>query len=158
MRLRLLGTGVAIAALTSATHTQPAGSATAFEAETLKHFQALLQLDTSSPPGNEIRAVDYLKSVLVAEGIPFEVFAKDPQRPNLVVRMKGNGKKRPLLVMGHTDVVTVDAKKWSHPPFGAVIDDGYVYGRGAIDDKDNLVASLMMVLPSSAGTSRSTAM
>ena len=66
----------------------------AFEAETLKHFQALLQRDTSSPPGNEIRAVEYLKEVLDAEGIPYQLFAKDPQRPNLVVRMKGNGKKK----------------------------------------------------------------
>ena len=66
--------------------------------------------------------------------------------PNLVARLKGNGKKRPILVMGHTDVVTVDPAKWTHPPFGAVRDGGYVYGRGAVDDKDNLVAGLMMML------------
>ena len=78
-----------------------------------------MQADTSSPPGNEIRAVEYLKKVLDAEGIPYQVFAKDPQRPNLVVRIKGNGKKRPVLVLGHTDVVTVDAKKWTFPAFGA---------------------------------------
>jgi acetylornithine deacetylase/succinyl-diaminopimelate desuccinylase-like protein len=118
----------------------------AFEAETLAHYQALVQIDTSSPPGNEIRAVDYLKQVLQKEGIPFQVFAKDPQRPNLVARLKGNGKKRPILVMGHTDVVTVDPKKWTHPPFGAVREGGYIYGRGTVDDKDNLVATLMLVL------------
>ncbi|MGE0866487.1 MAG: peptidase M20, partial [Vicinamibacterales bacterium] len=77
------------------------------EAETLLHFQELLKRDTSSPPGNEVRAVEYLKQVLDKEGIPYQVFAKDPQRPNLVARIKGNGKKRPILVMGHTDVVTV---------------------------------------------------
>ena len=93
--------------------------ASAIEAETLQHFQALLQLDTSSPPGNEVLAVDYLKQVLDKEGIPYQVFASDPKRPNIVVRIKGNGKKKPLLVMGHTDVVTVDPKKWTHPPFGA---------------------------------------
>ena len=118
----------------------------AFEAETLQHFQALLRLDTSSPPGNEVRAVEYLKQVLEKEGIPVQVFAKDPQRPNLVARIKGNGKKRPLLVMGHTDVVTVDPSKWTHPPFAAERDGGYVYGRGTVDDKDNLVATLMLVL------------
>ena len=118
----------------------------AIEAETLQHFQALLRLDTSSPPGNEIVAVDYLKGVLEKEGIPAQVFARDPKRPNLVVRIKGNGKKRPLLVMGHTDVVTVDPQKWTHPPFAAVRDGGYIYGRGSVDDKDNLVASLMLVL------------
>ena len=90
--------------------------------------------------------MDYLKQVLDKEGIPYQVFAKDPQRPNLVARLKGNGKKRPILVMGHTDVVTVDPAKWTFPPFGATRDGGYVYGRGTIDDKDNLVASLMLVL------------
>jgi len=117
-----------------------------FESETLEHFQALIQRDTSSPPGNEIRVVEYLRQVLDREGIAYQVFAKDPQRPNLVARLKGNGKKRPLLVMGHTDVVTVDPAKWTFPPFGARRDGGYVYGRGTVDDKDNLVAALMVVL------------
>ena len=118
----------------------------ALEAETMQHFQALMRLDTSSPPGNEIRAVDYLKQVLDKEGIANQVFAKDPKRPNIVARIKGSGKKRPILVLGHTDVVTVDPAKWTHPPFGAVREGGYVYGRGAVDDKDNLVAALMMML------------
>ena len=112
----------------------------------MQHFQALLRLDTSSPPGNEIRAVEYLQQVLKSEGISYQVFAKDPQRPNLVARIKGNGKKRPVLVMGHTDVVTVDPKKWTFPPFSATRDGGYVYGRGAIDDKDSVVAGLMLML------------
>jgi acetylornithine deacetylase/succinyl-diaminopimelate desuccinylase-like protein len=112
----------------------------------MEHFQALLRLDTSSPPGNEVRAVEYLEQVLKREGIPYQTFAKDPQRPNLAVRIKGTGKKRPILVMGHTDVVTVDPQKWEFPPFGAVRDGGYVYGRGAVDDKDSVVAGLMLVL------------
>ena len=112
----------------------------------MQHFQALLRLDTSSPPGNEIRAVEYLEQVLKREGIPYQVFAKDPQRPNLVARIKGNGKKKPILVMGHTDVVTVDPQKWTFPPFGAVRDGGYVYGRGTVDDKDSVVAGLMLML------------
>lgn len=123
----------------------PANQA-ALDAETLQHFQALLKTDTQSPPGNEIRAVEYLQQVLDKEGIAYQVFAKDPQRPNLVARIKGNGKKKPILIMGHTDVVTVDAKKWTFPPFGAVRDGGYVYGRGAVDDKDNLTAALMLIL------------
>jgi acetylornithine deacetylase/succinyl-diaminopimelate desuccinylase-like protein len=145
MRTRLLLTSLTIAILAPALAAQQKPDA-AFEGETLAHYQALVQLDTSSPPGNEIRAVDYLKQVLQKEGIPFQVYAKDPQRPNLVARLKGNGKKRPLLVMGHTDVVTVDPKKWTHPPFGAVREGGYIYGRGTVDDKDNLVASLMLIL------------
>jgi acetylornithine deacetylase/succinyl-diaminopimelate desuccinylase-like protein len=116
------------------------------EEEALKHFRALIQLDTASPPGNEIRAVNYLRQVLEAEGIPVKVFAKDPMRPNLVARIRGNGRKRPLLIMGHTDVVTVDPAKWVFPPFSATIDKGHVYGRGAVDDKDNLAACLMVTL------------
>ena len=63
-----------------------------------------------------------------------------------MARIKGNGKKRPVLILGHTDVVTVDPKKWTFPPFGAAVDGGYVYGRGTVDDKDNLVAGLMLIL------------
>src|SRR5678815_175386 len=117
-----------------------------FEAETMQHFQALLKIDTSSPPGNETKAVEYLKSVFEKEGIPFQVFAKDPSRANIVARIKGNGKKRPILILGHTDVVTIDPAKWTHPPFGADREGGYVYGRGTVDDKDNLVAGLMLML------------
>ncbi|MET0215828.1 MAG: peptidase M20, partial [Vicinamibacterales bacterium] len=73
-------------------------SASAIETETMQHFQGLLRLDTTSPPGNERRAVEYLEQVFKREGIPYQVFAKDPQRPNLVARIKGNGKKRPILV------------------------------------------------------------
>ena len=116
------------------------------EAETLGHFQTLIRFDTSDPPGGEKPAVDYLKSVLEREGIPVEVFALEPHRPNLVARLKGTGKKRPLLIMGHTDVVNVDPKKWTHPPFGADRDGGYIYGRGTVDDKDNVVASLMTMV------------
>lgn len=123
---------------------QPAWSTV--ESETLRHFQALLRLDTTSPPGNETRVVDYLKQVLEQEGIPVEVFALEASRANLVARLKGSGAKRPLLLMGHTDTVNVDAKKWTHPPFGAVRDGGYIYGRGTVDDKDNLVANLMTII------------
>ncbi len=118
----------------------------AVDGETMRHFQALLKFDTSDPPGQEKPAVDYLKSVFEAEGIPVEILQLEPGRPNLVARLKGSGAKRPLLLMGHTDVVNVDPKKWTHPPFGAVRDGGYVYGRGSVDDKDNVVAGLMAML------------
>ena len=84
--------------------------------------------------------------MLDREGIPARVFAKDPARPNIVARLKGSGSKRPLLVMGHSDVVTVDPAKWKHPPFSATREDGYVYGRGATDDKDNVAAGLMTMI------------
>jgi acetylornithine deacetylase/succinyl-diaminopimelate desuccinylase-like protein len=116
------------------------------EDETLQHFQALLRLDTSNPPGNEKLATDYLQQVLEREGVPARVFALDPSRPNLVARLSGSGRKRPILLMGHTDVVTVDAKKWTFPPFSATRDGGYIYGRGSLDDKPHVVAGLMIML------------
>jgi acetylornithine deacetylase/succinyl-diaminopimelate desuccinylase-like protein len=121
---------------------------TAVDEETLRHFQALLRFDTSDPPGNEKPAVDYLQRVLEAEGIETKIFARAdaPHRPNLVARLRGSGTKQPLLIMAHTDVVNVDPKKWKHPPFSATREGGYVYGRGAVDDKDNVVAGLMTML------------
>jgi acetylornithine deacetylase/succinyl-diaminopimelate desuccinylase-like protein len=144
MKPRLVAVAWALVAATTGIHAQ--SNAAAVEAETIQHLQALLRIDTSSPPGNETLAVDYLKQVFDKEGIPYQIFAKDTSRANIVARLKGSGKKRPILIMGHTDVVTVDPAKWTHPPFGAVRDGGYIYGRGAVDDKDNLVAGLMLML------------
>jgi acetylornithine deacetylase/succinyl-diaminopimelate desuccinylase-like protein len=115
-------------------------------AETSTHFDALLRINTSNPPGNETDAAEYLKKVLEAEGIAVKLLALEPRRANLVARIKGNGSKRPVLVMGHTDVVGVEREKWTVEPFAAVHKDGFIYGRGAVDDKDNLVAGLMLML------------
>lgn len=150
MRIRLL---VAVLVLASGFVSAQGGGQpdwTAVEAETMRHFQALLRFDTTdpptTPPGGEKPAVEYLKQVLEAEGIPVQLFALEPNRPNLVARLTGSGKKRPLLLMGHTDTVNVDPKKWTFPPFGATRDGGWVYGRGTLDDKDNLVASVMTLV------------
>src|SRR5688572_9053604 len=124
---------------------QPASQA-AIETETLRHFQALVRMDTQSPPGNEKPAADYVAQVLQREGIPVEVFALEANRPNVVARLTGNGSKRPLLLMGHTDVVNVDPAKWQHPPFSAARDGGHIYGRGTVDDKDSVTAALMTML------------
>src|SRR3954449_12146631 len=77
--------------------------------ETLRHYQALIQIDSTDPPGNETRVADYVKKVLDAEGIASIVAGREPSRLNLVARLKGNGSKRPLIIMGHTDTVKVDA-------------------------------------------------
>jgi acetylornithine deacetylase/succinyl-diaminopimelate desuccinylase-like protein len=120
------------------------------DAETMQHFQALLRFDTTdpptTPPGVEKPAVDYLKQVLDKEGIPTQVYALEPNRPNLIARLKGSGKARPLLIMAHTDTVNIDPKKWKFPPFSATRDGGYVYGRGSVDDKDNVTGALMTLL------------
>jgi len=118
----------------------------AAEEELLRHFRALLQFDTSDPPGRELPAAEYLQDVLEAEGIPVEMLSVNPERPNVVARLKGDGSEEPLLIMAHTDVVNVDPEKWTFPPFSATVDDGYVYGRGAVDDKDNLATALLVML------------
>jgi len=112
----------------------------------MRHFQDLVRIDTTDPPGNETRVVDYVKKVLEAEGIPVIVAAKDPARANLIARLKGNGSKRPLLIMGHSDTVQVDPSKWTFPPFSATRQGGYVYGRGTLDDKSDLLAAMMTML------------
>jgi acetylornithine deacetylase/succinyl-diaminopimelate desuccinylase-like protein len=116
------------------------------DAESVAHFRALVQLDTTSPPGNEVIAVEYVTKVLEAEGIPVQLYSLEAKRPNLVARLKGNGSKKPLLIMGHTDTVNIDAAKWEFPPFSAAQDGGFIYGRGTVDDKDNLAACLMAML------------
>ena len=144
-RLLAIGLGLGILAGSAFAQTkQPDWSG--LEEETMQHFQALLRFDTSDPPGHEAPAAEYLKQVLEREGIAVETLAMDARRPNVVARIKGSGRKRPLLIMAHTDVVNVDPKKWRFPPFSATRDGGYVYARGAVDDKDNLAACLMVML------------
>jgi acetylornithine deacetylase/succinyl-diaminopimelate desuccinylase-like protein len=111
--------------------------------ETLKHYTALVRFDTTA---KERPAAEYIKKVLDEAGIPAQMYALEADRPNVVARLKGSGKKRPLLIMGHTDTVTVDLSKWKFPPFSAARDGGYIYGRGTIDDKDNATAGLMTML------------
>ncbi|HEY2015452.1 MAG TPA: M20/M25/M40 family metallo-hydrolase, partial [Bryobacteraceae bacterium] len=116
------------------------------QSEILEHYSNLIRIDTSSPPGNETKAAQYLKTVLEREGIPAQIYELEPGRGNVVARLKGNGSKKPLLVMGHLDVVGVQKEKWTVDPFAALRKDGYVYGRGSIDDKDKVTSALMTML------------
>lgn len=119
---------------------------TKVNAETLTHYLTLLKMNTTSPPGGETVAAQYVKSVLEKEGIDVKLVGPDPDRLNVIARLKGNGKKRPVLIMGHTDVVGVQRDKWTVDPFAATREGGYIRGRGAVDDKDNLTACLMVML------------
>jgi len=116
------------------------------KSEILQRHRALVQIDTSNPPGNETKAAEYLKTVFDAEGIPAQTFALDATRANIVARLKGSGSKRPILILAHTDVVGVQRAKWLVDPFGAVLQDGYIWGRGSVDDKDKVAANLMVML------------
>ena len=115
-------------------------------AEILDRYTTLLKIDTSNPPGNETRAAEVIQEMLEREGIPSKLFALEAARANLVARVKGNGSKRPILLMGHTDVVGVQRERWSVDPFGAVRKNGLIYGRGATDDRPHVVAGMMILL------------
>lgn len=112
--------------------------------EILKRYRDLVQIDSRA--GNETKVAEYLRQLLESEGIATQTFAKDPARANIVARLKGNGSKRPLLILAHTDVVGVQMEKWPVDPFGAILKDGYVWGRGSVDDKPVLTATLMTML------------
>ena len=114
--------------------------------ETIRFLTDLVKIDTSNPPGNEGKAAEYIKSVLDKEGIASEIFESAPGRGNLVARIKGNGSKRPLMLMGHLDVVGVERDQWSVDPFAAVAKDGFLYGRGSHDDKAMDAANLEVFL------------
>lgn len=116
---------------------------TTVEAEALEVYQSLIRFDSSV---SEQAEAEWLKALFEKHGVPVQMFALDPKRPNVVARLQGNGTKRPLLILGHLDTVTADAKKWTFPPFSATRDGGFVYGRGAIDDKDNLASAVMTML------------
>ena len=106
----------------------------------------LIRLDSTNPRGNETRVANYLKKVADAEGIPCELLGPDPARLNFVARLNGSGGGRALLLMAHSDVVPADRSQWSVPPFAALVRDGFIYGRGAQDDKSLLAAELAVIV------------
>jgi acetylornithine deacetylase/succinyl-diaminopimelate desuccinylase-like protein len=97
-------------------------------------LQELIRFDTTNPPGNEAACIEFIRGQLDEAGCETRIYAKDPARPNLVSRLPG-GSAPPLLLQGHVDVVTTAGQTWTHPPFEARLEDGYVWGRGALDMK-----------------------
>jgi acetylornithine deacetylase/succinyl-diaminopimelate desuccinylase-like protein len=116
------------------------------ENETIAHLQALIGFDTTNPPGHELKLAEYLVRVLERDGIASELLEPGPDRAQVIARLKGDGTKRPVMLLAHMDVVGVEREKWSCDPFAGIVRDGYVYGRGAIDDKGMLCANLMTML------------
>lgn len=110
--------------------------------EATAQLQALIRLDTSNPPGNELTTARFLDSLFRAEGIESRVYESAPGRGAVVARIRSAGATRsPVILMGHMDVVGVVREKWTADPFAAEIREGVLYGRGAIDDKGMLVAN-----------------
>ncbi|MEQ1473296.1 MAG: M20/M25/M40 family metallo-hydrolase, partial [Candidatus Acidiferrum sp.] len=123
----------------------PVGDTSALAKEAQGWLIDLIRTNTTNPPGNEEVAAKYIQHVLEKEGIPSELLSLAPGRSALVARLRSSAVADPskaLLLVAHMDVVGVERDKWTVDPFGAVIKDGYIYGRGTVDDKGMLVANL----------------
>jgi acetylornithine deacetylase/succinyl-diaminopimelate desuccinylase-like protein len=138
---------------TQAQAAQPASPQTSdlskLEGEALNWLEGLIRINTTNPPGNELVAAKYVSDILQHEGITAQIIETTPGRGFLVARLSASAvpdPSRALLLMGHLDVVGVDKSKWSVDPFGAVVKDGYLYGRGAIDDKAMAIANLAVFI------------
>jgi len=105
-----------------------------------------LRINTANPPGNELAAARFLRAVLEREGIETEVFEPAPGKANLVARLRGDGSRRPIIMLNHMDVVEASREFWSVDPFGGVTRDGYLFGRGAQDMKGQGIAQLMALI------------
>lgn len=107
------------------------------------HLQELLRCDTQSPPGNEVRAAEYIRKALADVGVETTFVESDPGRVSVVARLKAeNPTGKPVMLMGHVDVVTVEPEKWERDPFSGDLVDGYVWGRGAVDMKGQVAGEL----------------
>lgn len=115
-------------------------------AETIERLQRIIRFDTTNPPGNELPLALYLESALKDEGIDTTILVPQQNRAQLIGRIRGDGNERPLILLAHMDVVGVQRASWTHDPFAGDVDGGYLYGRGAIDDKGMLAANLMTML------------
>lgn len=112
-----------------------------------RYLAELTRIDTTNPPGNETRAADWLKAAAESESIPCELVGASPSRLNFIARLRAAvPSARPLLLLAHTDVVPADPRRWTVPPFSAEIRNGFLYGRGTLDDKSLLAAELAVLV------------
>jgi acetylornithine deacetylase/succinyl-diaminopimelate desuccinylase-like protein len=109
-------------------------------------LQRLIRFDTTNPPGNERECISFIDGLLRDAGCETTVLAREPERPNLLARLAGRGEAPPLLLYGHVDVVTTVGQRWRHPPFEAILEDGCIWGRGAVDMKGGVAMMLSAFL------------
>jgi acetylornithine deacetylase/succinyl-diaminopimelate desuccinylase-like protein len=120
-------------------------AAVALREEVTDLLQQLIRLDTVNPPGNETRAAELLRGYLEDSGVSCELYAKVPQRANLVARIAGCGDGPSLMFLSHTDTVLADPAEWSVDPWSGELRDGHVWGRGALDMKGQVAASAVAI-------------
>ena len=115
------------------------------EPEVTNLLSDLIRINTTNPPGNETEAAKYLAETLEKEGLKCEILESAPGRGNVITRIRGTGEKPSLLLLSHLDVVPANPKEWSVNPFGGVVKDGFVWGRGAIDMKSMTAMEVMVM-------------
>jgi acetylornithine deacetylase/succinyl-diaminopimelate desuccinylase-like protein len=113
--------------------------------EVTELLQELIRIDTTNPPGNETAAAEVLQAYLEDSGADVELYARIPERANLVARIPGRGDGPTLLFLSHTDVVLADAAEWTADPFGGELRSGEIWGRGALDMKGQVAASAVAI-------------
>jgi acetylornithine deacetylase/succinyl-diaminopimelate desuccinylase-like protein len=118
---------------------------TSLRGEVTDLLSRLIRVDTTNPPGNETAAAELLRDYLEPNGVECELYARVPERANLVARIRGRGEGPSLLFLGHTDVVLADAGEWSVPPFSGEVRDDEVWGRGALDMKGQVAANAVAI-------------
>ena len=114
--------------------------------ESTHYLQQYLRINTVNPPGNEVEGARFFKNIFDEESIPCQLFEPSPGRGNLLATLKGSGKKKPILLLSHMDVVPVEKEHWEFDPFAGIIKDGYLYGRGALDNKSMGIMEMMVLL------------
>jgi acetylornithine deacetylase/succinyl-diaminopimelate desuccinylase-like protein len=117
--------------------------------ESVAWLEGLIRINTTNPPGNELAAANYIAAILEKEGIPHEVIEITPGRGIVIGRLNASvmpDASRSLLLLAHLDVVGVTREKWTVDPFAAVTQNGYLYGRGTIDDKSMVIANLAAII------------
>jgi acetylornithine deacetylase/succinyl-diaminopimelate desuccinylase-like protein len=119
-----------------------------YEDEVVHLLQDLIRIDTSNPPGNEIKAAKYINELLTKEGFECEIYESDENRANLFTKLVGENDKDDscLLLMNHTDVVPANKKNWNHDPFSGELIDGFIWGRGALDMKGTGAAQIFALI------------
>jgi acetylornithine deacetylase/succinyl-diaminopimelate desuccinylase-like protein len=116
------------------------------EQEAASLLSRYIQIDTTNPPGNEIKAAAFLKSIFDREGIEATIIESAPGRANLRAVLRGDGSRKSIILLNHMDVVPADEKLWQARPFGGEIKDGVIWGRGALDDKGPAIMEVAAML------------
>jgi len=110
------------------------------QAETTDVLQRLVRFNTVNPPGNERPAIEFLERYLSEAGLETEILAADDARPNLVATLSGGSDGPALGFLGHVDTVLADPSEWQHDPWSGAVEDGFLWGRGALDMKSQVAA------------------